>query len=1166
MFCLARKSPAIGFLISLLPMLAAAIVCVQSFAAHAQDKKMMLSDDPYLLILTDQQEDYNLVRHAAIYTDDMGMMKYQDVVRQHLQGRKITQDTDFDHSIHVSDNTSWIVFPILNGSTNEEWEISFGDYWDGRTGIPDEFTIFHPFAGEILFYMNENDVERSLHVSSARLQIPIDGEALIVVKYAPKMGSLANIPFRLSPINAHAVEVPNYLTLENLILVILNFGALFFLSFTRAQNGRSHLLFVAYFALAFLGFTIKQQMVFSDHVWASYFPYVIAALMAFIAPAMTLFYLDLNSHQAFIKRWLHLSSYIPMAALLLAVFYIESGYYFLLVTSLANIVCYIGLVVVSIYFALKRMQIAANLAFGWFFVILGTLISTLAHMNIIDPMPLQVMGAELSLIPLTLALAYCAHMRMESVSNHLRRRLDMHEIEDPILNDLKQSKESANQQRLLRVIERERQTLEKMRLDEQQRSEEMEVAKEEADIANRSKSAFLAMISHEIRTPMNGVMGMVKLLMDTKLSKEQRDYSLTISDSGDAMIALLNDILDFEKIETGKLALEKIDFETSRLIRGVATLMLGHAADKEVSVEFDIDKSVPDYLIGDPTRLRQVLLNLTGNAIKFTESGHVKIIVKASKMDWDENIGMGHDGFSEEYMIYFAVEDTGIGISKEAQRSLFDPFSQADTSIVRRYGGSGLGLAICKGIIERMDSTIHVRSVEDEGSTFYFTIRLPIGMEPKSQEEQNLQTASYTYSTDSPKKGAPVEPLRILVVEDNQINQKVLAGILGKDGHEIIAALSDRDALDEMRSDSFDVILMDLELKGASGLDLTQTIRSLPNSGVANTPIVAMTGHTDDETRQKCFEVGMNEFLTKPIIPETLRDILRQMTELRHEQARAEITAQQNQAEAALDDDVQDDDTRLPNEADKEEPLENPDGYANPSYDPNQYDFDEGYDADLDFDSFEEALEQFDSLAQEALGGDENAARPKSPDIDPEDGVGTLQKDGQTVVYGDEDMLGKFETLADNPFAGFGRDDSDDDKFVIETLDEIDPSQAKQSDKDDGDVFDESMLSTLKDSLGTEEVLSLIDGLFEQSRSILVAMRNHYEAGEMVELRERAHEMKGMAGNFGLKQLAGIVTHLEDHMRKAETPDVTLMKKYVIEDIPAADERARTVLYRWVKK
>lgn len=1093
---------------------------------HAQDREL-LANDPNLIVLTNDIDEYNLVKHGVITEDAMNKLTHRDIVKKHLRQHRKARHSEFNYSIHITNNPTWIVFPLVNDSDEENWYISVGDYWEGRTGLAETFKIYEALSKKSIDFTAAGHIRGGAAGSFFSINIPKGKEALLVVQYVPEEGSLSNIPFRLIKENVFLSQSNSYMSFDNILLATLTFGILFFLSCMRSGENKKHALLVAFYVFAFAAFLVRQDVLYSDHVWAPYFPYILMSLMAYLAPSISLFYLNLKPHHKFFRFTLRGLSLLPICAVLLSIFMIEDGRDFALITSLANAICYLSLVGISTLFAIKRVQVAYSFVVGWFLVAIGTLISVLAQCNLITPYPSRIIAFDLSLIPMTFALVYAAHMRYESYVRSIKRRLDMHEIEDPILNQLKQSKESANQERLLRVIERERQSLEQMRYQEQVRREEMAKAKEAADTANNSKSAFLAMISHEIRTPMNGVMGMVRLLLDTKLSKDQHDFALTIQDSGEAMVTLLNDILDFEKIETGKLDLENIDFDVHRLIQGVTTLMKGHAANKELEILFEIDETVPQYLVGDPTRIRQILLNLTNNAIKFTETGHVKILAKASQVDLSESFGAGADGFSEEYMLYIAVEDTGIGINKDAQKTLFDPFSQADSSITRKYGGSGLGLAICQGLVERMNSSIRIKSNEGEGSTFYFTIRVPAGVSPDEGSQSNSGSYEELKRKDDDSQKVPQQ--RILVVEDNLINQKVLIGILQKDGHIISAVSNAPEVFEQMRRETFDCILMDIELVDANGMDITRQIRSLSNPEIAKTPIIAMTGHTDDKTRDACFDSGMNDFITKPVIPETLRDIIRRLSlgELQVMEAEVSIVPQSEQSKLSEN---------------NSHDIAGMEGDENFSFD------------DYDFDS-----EEFDSFA-EAL------AQRKDDYIDDKGTLGEEpSQDDDSSLYGSVETLEKFESLKDDPFSTYtpAPPVSRESSYDIETF--SDESKINQT-TETNDVFDENMLSSLKDNLGPEQVIDLIDGLFEQVTTIEAAFLEALDDKDYKAIQDRAHELKGMAGNFGLTELASIASNLEKHLKNVEgNPDSKLVTNIIQSLIPQAHKRAKSTLDEWIK-
>ena len=417
---------------------------------------------------------------------------------------------------------------------------------------------------------------------------------------------------------------------------------------------------------------------------------------------------------------------------------------------------------------------------------------------------------------------------------------------------LKDQQKAADQEKLVTILQRERELLAELKEREGERAEAMRHAKNIADEANRAKSAFLAVISHEIRTPMTGIMGMIRLMLESNLDTEQKEYAQTIQYSGDALLALLNDILDFSKIEEGRMEIENVNFDVRRMIDSVVMLMSGRAKERNIELTAQVSDDLPEYLKGDPTRLRQVLLNLIGNAIKFTEKGGVKLIMNCEP------------GENQNMNVYFGVQDTGIGISEAAQKNLFTPFSQADSSISRRFGGTGLGLAICKRLIEAMGGDIHIDSTEGQGSLFYFIIPMKIG----TKVVENRQAEA----VDQPKN------LNILVADDNEINQKVLIGLLKKDHHNVTAVNNGQEALDIIQSQKFDLVLMDMEMPVMNGLEATKAIREL-DSKAGQTPIISMTANVIKEDIQRCLDAGMNDYVSKPIDPDKLRTAISKLSD-----------------------------------------------------------------------------------------------------------------------------------------------------------------------------------------------------------------------------------------------------------------------------------------------
>ena len=386
-------------------------------------------------------------------------------------------------------------------------------------------------------------------------------------------------------------------------------------------------------------------------------------------------------------------------------------------------------------------------------------------------------------------------------------------------------------------------------------------AKAQAEQASRAKSAFLASMSHEIRTPLSAVIGMVDLVMGGKLDEEQRDCLATASDSARHLLSIINDLLDFSKIEARKLSLERVHFDLFEAAESVGRTFFLQARQRGLDLVVEIDPEAPRHVVGDPARLRQVLMNLVGNAVKFTERGGVRLRVQA--------VSSGREGM---VAARFLVSDTGIGISKGKLGQIFESFTQAEGSISRRYGGTGLGLAICRRMVELMGGSIAVDSEPGRGSTFFFSLCFEPG-DPRLSESRRRDGGA-------PAEGE-VRPLRLLVVEDNPVNVRVAQLHLSQLGHEVIAAGDGREGLALLAREQFDAVLMDLEMPGMDGLEVTRRIRSSqPGPGAPQdplVPIVAMTAHAVTEIRDRCLEAGMDGYVVKPVNFPELADLLQRL-------------------------------------------------------------------------------------------------------------------------------------------------------------------------------------------------------------------------------------------------------------------------------------------------
>lgn len=379
---------------------------------------------------------------------------------------------------------------------------------------------------------------------------------------------------------------------------------------------------------------------------------------------------------------------------------------------------------------------------------------------------------------------------------------------------------------------------------------------EEAEAANQSKSDFLANMSHEIRTPLNGILGMASMLHEmSNTTPEQDEYIKVIQNSGSALLSLITDILDFAKIEAGKIEIEQTDFSLRNLLEECKAISGVKAIEKKLTFKCHASPNTPDLLIGDPTRIRQVLLNLCSNAVKFTNSGSVRVFVEPIEQT------------DQEVSLKFSVIDTGIGIDLEHTRKLFQQFTQADSSTSRQYGGSGLGLAISKELVELMGGTIAVRSDLGVGSVFSFVIKLAIyrTKAPAIESEAHLATAKEAVDTTNNQNK------RILIVEDNKANQLVIRGLLKKFDFRIQVVSNGQEAIEAVQAQTFDLVLMDVQMPVMDGIEAAQRIRDgRANALNPEIPIIAITAHARKEDRDSCINSGMNDYVTKPVNRETL--------------------------------------------------------------------------------------------------------------------------------------------------------------------------------------------------------------------------------------------------------------------------------------------------------
>lgn len=1081
-----------------------------------------LAQDQYVLVLNENKQYFPIAPYSYITDDAEENLTPETLIERHsnnLRGER--KDTDVIN-FGTKTNTMWGIFTVYNKSKIDDWILHFGNTLDGRHGMAKTIQLTKHSTNKTEIYHQNSDGNKvpSYIGNILPIKIPAGTKSSFVFYIEVDSGIPLVLAPKLIPQNTYMKHMQRTSVLNVVACIFfISITTFFAISFYIGRNKSSISLASYYVMLSILFFSIDTNFISQGIITGStlFTLYVVSFIPL-------LFAVKFFNKMTYDRKPMENMALVALAIFLLA---ITSLYIFIIGTShtgliaLTGTICviFIALITITALTSDKAPVTTTLFCLGISCTPISLLIISLSIMNIIPSSSLMMNLFWLLQIPA--ALFFVASYIISNKHRNIRKQQENlnKKHEQQSLAQLQKSKDSADQARLLRVIERERELMAELREREVSRTEEMRQSKEIADKANNAKSAFLAVVSHEIRTPMNGILGMVQLLQNTSLTKSQNEYLGIMQKSGDSMMALLNDILDFEKIEHGNMELEDIDFNLHQLANDIIILMSGHAAKKNIGLKTEISENVPVNVIGDPTRLRQVLLNLVNNGLKFTEEGHVKIELSLQKTP-------------DEQIVNFAIKDTGIGISEKAQRKLFTPFKQAETSTSRQYGGTGLGLAISSKLIEAMGGNISVHSDVGEGSTFSFSIK----MESPDNDAANPAVNEETVNNNK------TIPMNILIVEDNEMNRKVLSGFLSCEGHNLHMAKNGMEALDQCRKKQFDLILMDIQMDGLSGLETTTKIRNNSNKDIASTPIIALTGNVMLEDIETFFAAHMNGFIAKPIDARKLHDVIYNASKGKFEndlpdnffEAKNSIDIENIKHELTFDnrENFEERDITAPLQK-KAAPIIN-------------------QTANLSLDNVNNTSPKANKIKTQSVsnfkkkedgnGKDNNELTEIQRYLMDQHSDTSKESEEKPSINNNTDLVVTNEFTSEHETPPISNDDT---KSINTYKTE--------------DILDTEMLQSLINTLGKEQFTTLMDGFISKATEIIENINKTIETEDIPSLGARAHELKGMSGNFGMKQISNIAQEIEKTAKMSQKENSILEAK----KLSAANERTQAALKEW---